>query len=237
MCMGQNARLWYECVNIAYFGNFVCVVISYIYLQTWRLSKSRRSSVEFRLKPDLSIQNNMTISAWFMDNEEGDQRLPHRLPGDSSVSMDHLAKLGVLHWSGISCAEDPRLAEIMKERGYTYTDVCNIAPGSLPDFENKIKSFFREHIHYDEEIRLCLEGSGYFDVRGLNDEWIRISLEAGDMIILPEGIYHRFTCDEKDHIKAMRLFVGEPVWTPYNRDEIDEMKNASRLKYVQTFMQ
>ena len=63
-----------------------------------------------------------------------------------------------------------------------------------------------------------------------------ISLEAGDMIILPEGIYHRFTCDESNYIQAMRLFVGEPVWTPYNRDEIEELKDNSRLKYVQTFL-
>ena len=29
--------------------------------------------------------------------------------------------------------------------------------------------------------------------------------------------------------------MGEPVWTPYNRDEIDEKKNESRLKYVTQF--
>ena len=34
----------------------------------------------------------------------------------------------------------------------------------------------------------------------------------------------------------MRLFVGEPVWTPYNREDIDELKNASRNKYVDTFL-
>mmetsp|Transcript_46510 Transcript_46510/g.92141 ORF Transcript_46510/g.92141 Transcript_46510/m.92141 type:complete len:180 (+) Transcript_46510:51-590(+) len=179
----------------------------------------------------------MTIAAWLMDDVEGDQREPHRQPGDSAVTLDELAKLGVLHWSGITGPEDPKLEEIKTQRGYTYTDVCNITPETLPDYENKIKSFFKEHIHYDEEIRYCVEGSGYFDVRGFNDEWIRISLEQGDMIILPEGIYHRFTLDDKNYIKAMRLFVGEPVWTPYNRDEIDDKKNASRQKYIATFMQ
>jgi len=93
-----------------------------------------------------------------------------------------------------------------------------------------------EHIHYDEEIRLCLEGSGYFDVRDGDDNWIRISLEVGDMIVLPEGIYHRFTCDASNYIKALRLFVGEPVWTPHNRADIAEKENASRLKYVERFL-
>lgn len=39
------------------------------------------------------------------------------------------------------------------------------------------------------------------------------------------------------YLTTKRLFVGEPVWTPYNRDEIDEKKNESRLKYVAQFFE
>ena len=178
----------------------------------------------------------MTIRAWYMDDDEvTDQRAPHRRDDDCDVSREQLDALGVLQWSGIDGADDPTLAKIKEDRGYTYTDVITVSPGKLEGYEQKIKNFFREHIHYDEEIRFCVDGTGYFDIRDKDNKWIRVSVEKGDLIILPEGSYHRFTCDEKDYILAMRLFVGEPVWTPYNRDEIDEKENESRLKYVKAF--
>lgn len=178
----------------------------------------------------------MAILAWYMDDkDEVDQREEHKTDPVQWVPVEKLDELGVLSWEGLKGEDDEELAKIRKDRGYSYTDVITVSPDKLAGYEEKIKSFFEEHIHTDEEIRYILEGTGYFDVRDKDDKWIRIALVEGQMIVLPEGIYHRFTLDTKNYIKAMRLFVGEPVWTPYNRDKIDE-DNDSRCKYVQTFV-
>lgn len=167
------------------------------------------------------------VRAWFMDNDTTtDQRLEHHRNPPKFLTIDELFKATGVEFFQLNAktyATDGILDGIRKERGYSYEDEINCSKKCLPDYDNKLKSFFIEHLHTDEEIRFVIDGSGYFDVRNGNDDWIRIEVIAGDMIVIPSGIYHRFTLDEKNYIKAKRYFIGEPVWLPYNRpaDEMD----------------
>ncbi|THF97408.1 hypothetical protein TEA_007283 [Camellia sinensis var. sinensis] len=175
------------------------------------------------------------IQAWYMDDSDEDQRLHHHRSPKEYVSLDQLAELGVLSWQldADNYENDDKLKTIREDRGYSYTDIIEVCPEKLPNYEEKIKSFFEEHLHTDEEIRYCLAGR-YFDVRDCNESWIRVWLKKGGLIVLPAGIYHRFTLDSNNYIKAMRLFVGEPVWTPYNRPH-DHL--PARKEYLETFVQ
>ena len=99
--------------------------------------------------------------------------------------------------------------ELASERGYRNRDEVKVSPTTMGDaYETKVKSFFAEHLHEDEEIRYIRGGKGYFDVRNEGDQWVRIELEKDDLIILPPGIYHRFTTDETNVSSLGGLQLG-----------------------------
>ena len=137
---------------------------------------------------DAPIDTSLTIS------RQGDQRAPH----DSGRTVDpaYLSGLGIIHHELPDNLDE--VNRIASERQYKNRDEIEISPTTLPGYEEKVKNFFHEHLHEDEEIRYILAGGGYFDVRGKDDDWVRIRLERGDLMIMPAGIYHRFTTDEQN---------------------------------------
>jgi 1,2-dihydroxy-3-keto-5-methylthiopentene dioxygenase len=110
------------------------------------------------------------------------------------VAASYLSSLGVVyrHCPGVAAVD-----AIAAERAYKNRDEITVSPDKMgAAYEDKVKMFFDEHLHEDEEIRYVVDGHGYFDVRGEADEWVRIRVDKDDLLVLPAGIYHRFTTDE-----------------------------------------
>ncbi|CAL5028189.1 unnamed protein product [Urochloa decumbens] len=172
------------------------------------------------------------VQAWYMDDTtEEDQRLPHHGQPDDPVPLAKLLDLGIIamRLDADNHENDENLTMIRGKRGYLHMDIVTLTPEKMTNYEAMIKRFFEEHLHVDEEVRYCLEGSGYFDVRDDEDRWIRVSVRKGALMVVPAGIYHRFTLDANNYIKAMRLFSGGPDWTAYNRPH-DHL--PARKKYL-----
>ncbi|GAA5916968.1 hypothetical protein JCM8208_003226 [Rhodotorula glutinis] len=169
------------------------------------------------------------MKAYIYDDIEGDQRLPH--DSGEEVTFDQLKAIGALPYPGI---ELDQVEAIAKDRGYKNRDEINVSKAGMGDiYEDKIKGFFREHLHEDEEIRYIKDGRGYFDLREKGDKrWIRVAVEPKDLLIVPAGVYHRFTLDEGNFIHAMRLFQDEPKWVPHDKSESTD-SNPFRQKYLE----
>jgi 1,2-dihydroxy-3-keto-5-methylthiopentene dioxygenase len=132
------------------------------------------------------------MQIYYYSETDEDQRAAHDT--GISLSVEELARLGVIahHFPSVS-----QVDALAASRDYKNRDEITVSPAAMGEvYEEKVKMFFHEHLHEDEEIRYIVDGRGYFDVRGPDERWVRCALEKGDLIILPAGIWHRFTTDE-----------------------------------------
>ncbi|XP_013381806.1 1,2-dihydroxy-3-keto-5-methylthiopentene dioxygenase [Lingula anatina] len=179
------------------------------------------------------------VRAWYFDNdEEGNKKLPHMTDPPQFVDLEGLKKIGVLYWKvdvdGDDMEDGGLVPKLKEERGYKHGDSIAISRELMPDYVDVSKMLYTEHLHPDEEIRLAVDGVAYFDVRDLEDKWIRIEISKGDLIILPAGLYHRFTLEqEKRFVKLERFFTEITRWTPYNRPADDHPSRVAYLKSME----
>jgi 1,2-dihydroxy-3-keto-5-methylthiopentene dioxygenase len=108
------------------------------------------------------------------------------------------------------------IAALMDRAGYVTRDEV-LLTGDNIKYDEICAKFDKEHYHTDDEVRLVVEGEGIFDIRALTDEWVRVEVGVGDLIIVPAGRHHRFLMTSMRHIKAVRLFKDASGWTPHYR--------------------
>ena len=58
---------------------------------------------------------------------------------------------------------------------------------------------------------------GIFDIRAADGRWMRVAVEAGDLIVVPADLYHRFFLTERQQIRCVRLFKDAAGWVPEYR--------------------
>ena len=135
-----------------------------------------------------------------------------------SISADTLVGEGVLY-KPLPLEADgyqPTLDALKSEAGYIEQDQVELLPDN-PKLKEICAKFVDEHLHDDDEVRFVLEGAGIFDIRSSDDRWMRVEVEAGDLIVVPAGRYHRFFLTAANHIRCVRLFKDASGWVPRYR--------------------
>ncbi|KAH9954099.1 hypothetical protein BC827DRAFT_1272911 [Russula dissimulans] len=82
-----------------------------------------------------------------------------------------------------------------------------------------------------DTFSLVLASGMYTHPEHAADKWICLQVLPGDFVIIPPGIYHRFTLDKFNQIKALHLTKEDPMYTSYARGP-ETNTSASRVKYL-----
>lgn len=133
-----------------------------------------------------------------------------------AIDDSELERAGVLHRRLPLDAYQGPLDELRAARGYVEQDEVALAP-TTENLEAICAKFADEHHHGDDEVRFVLEGEGIFDIRSADDRWMRVTVEAGDLLIVPKGCHHRFLLTDAKAIRCVRLFRDREGWVPHYR--------------------
>jgi 1,2-dihydroxy-3-keto-5-methylthiopentene dioxygenase len=138
--------------------------------------------------------------------------------GQAPCTLDDLAAAGALYerLPVDPVAYQPPLDRLKAERGYVEQDIIELRPDT-PNLEALCAKFIDEHLHTDDEVRYVLEGEGIFDLRAVDDRWMRVTVEQGDLLVVPANLHHRFMLTERKQIRCVRLFKDSAGWVPHYR--------------------
>ena len=139
-------------------------------------------------------------------------------PDFPTLDVAHLRSVGVFY-EALELeneAYQPTLDTLKRERGYIEQDVIELRPDT-ENLDAICAKFKDEHLHTDDEVRFVLAGEGIFDIRDDADRWMRVTVEAGDLIVVPKDRHHRFFLTDSKQIRCVRLFQDSSGWVPHYR--------------------
>lgn len=108
----------------------------------------------------------------------------------------------------------PEIERLKEKGGFVTADVINVNPDT-PGLDEMLNKFNKEHIHEEDEVRFTVKGSGVFHVNPENGPVFAVTVEAGDLINVPQGTKHWFNLCSDRTIRCIRLFEDPAGWTPH----------------------
>jgi 1,2-dihydroxy-3-keto-5-methylthiopentene dioxygenase len=168
-------------------------------------------------------------------------RIPDRnvTLGDPSAVRKFLDRRSIVHerWSAdrdlpsgasneqVLAAYDYLLKPFMEKCGYQTMDVIRV-DGHTQNLEGIREKFIREHTHSEDEVRVFVEGQGFFwfhNKEEQEEEVFALLCEQGDLISVPANTKHWFDLGKSPKVWAIRLFTDQAGWVPhYTNSGIDQ---------------
>ncbi len=135
-----------------------------------------------------------------------------------ALTLEHLRANGVTYQrlETDAAAYQGPLDALKAAEGYIEQDVVELRP-DMDKLDEICAKFADEHLHEEDEVRFVLEGEGVFEIRDESDRWMKVTVQAGDLIVVPKDRYHRFFLTERKHIRCVRLFQDSSGWVPHYR--------------------
>ena len=120
---------------------------------------------------------------------------------------------GVLGLSAESILEtlSEPLSALKTRREYQTEDLVSLT-SETPNLEKILEAFAAPHYHTDDEVRICVAGSGIFTIYKTLDDSFDIFVEPQDLIVVPAYTMHSFRLTEGRRITALRVFKENPRW-------------------------
>ncbi|MBI3807032.1 MAG: cupin [Nitrospirae bacterium] len=116
------------------------------------------------------------------------------------------------------------LKPLMGKGGYRTADVISV-DRDTPNLAEIREKFRREHTHSEDEVRVFVEGQGFFwfHKEGRDDEVFALLCEQGDLISVPANTKHWFDLGDPPKVRAIRIFTDQAGWVPhYTNSGIDQ---------------
>lgn len=117
----------------------------------------------------------------------------------------------------VLAAYEPEIARLNARGGYVAADVVDIHPDT-PNLDVMLAKFNREHYHAEDEVRFTIAGRGLFHINSEASGVVSVTVEAGDLLVVPKGTWHWFNLCSEKRIRAIRLFQDMSGWVPHYSD-------------------
>jgi 1,2-dihydroxy-3-keto-5-methylthiopentene dioxygenase len=124
----------------------------------------------------------------------------------------------------VLAAYDYLLKPFMEAGGYQAMDVIHVDEHT-PNLNGIREKFIREHTHNEDEVRVFVQGQGFFwfHKEERDDEVFALLCEQGDLISVPANTKHWFDLGAYPKVLAIRIFTDQAGWTPhYTNSGIDQ---------------